>query len=219
MSASKGRDAGLRLRSIHRFAHPSTTSKIGNFVGPKTHGSNAIVQHLIQVGCQVVIDIAFPSFELLVKGGVLFVNHLVATEMLSAQGQGLIQGAVPDVHRLARDRKHQIDVDVLEAGLSQNVITTEHHVAAVDTPQPVQQRLIERLHAHGNAIDTELAQEGRFIRRNGRRIALHAELRSVAQAQPMKGRQDRLPLLEGQQRGSSAAEKHRLGSAILGDEF
>ena len=75
----------------------------------------------------------------------------------------LAQSAAPRFHRLRRDGEHEIDVHIVEASGAQSVEALENLFARVNAAEPFQQMFIKRLHAHGNAIDAEVAPEFRFV--------------------------------------------------------
>ena len=219
VAAGEGRDPRFGLGPIDRLADPTTTGEVGDLISGEAGFGHPVVEHLVLVGRQIVIHIALTGLELLVERGVLLVDHLVATEVFRPQRQGLVESSIPDIHRLAGDREHEVDVHIVEARLPEDVVTAKHHVAAVDPTQAVQQGLVERLDAHRNAVHPELPQERRLVGRHGGRIAFDTELRGPAQPQPVKGGQHRFPLLEREQRWGAPAEKDRLGPAIRSDEL
>src|SRR5580658_3984733 len=74
----------------------------------------------------------------------------------------------------------------------------------------VQQRVIERLDAHGNSIDSAIAQQPGFVEGDGGGIALDGPFREAGPAQAPDGLQNAFPLSEGKPGGSAAAEKNGL---------
>ena len=83
--------------------------------------------------------------------------------MLALHGHCLVQRVAPDIHRLRRDGKHQIEVHIVEAGRAQNVERLEHLFARMDAAKSLQQLFVERLHAHRNAVDSEIAEQFAFV--------------------------------------------------------
>ena len=139
--------------------------------------------------------------------------------MFALHRHRLIQRRPPDVHRLAGNCEHQIEIDVFEAGAAQGVEGFEDHLARVDAAQPVEQRRVERLHAHGNAVDAEVAEELGLVGGDRGRVAFHRELVRAEQVQLFHGPQYRFPLAQVQQRRGAAAKKNGLRPEIMVDEF
>src|SRR5205823_5159094 len=104
--------------------------------------------------------------------------------------------------------KHQVEIDVFKTGAAQNIERLENHFARVDAAQAVEQFFIERLHAHGNAVDAEVAEQFRLVRRNGGGIALHGEFFRAEQIQLLQGAKDLFPLAQVQKRRCAAAEEN-----------
>ncbi len=97
---------------------------------------------------------------------------------------------------------------IVETGAAQNVERFENHFARVDAAQPVQQFFVERLHAHGNAVHAEVAEQFRLVGRNGGGIAFHGEFLRAEQVQSFHRAQDLFPLAQVQQRRRAAAEEN-----------
>lgn len=84
----------------------------------------------------------------------------------------------------------------------------------MDAPEPIQQRGIERLHAHGDAVDTIRAQQSGFVQRDGGRVALDRPFGGSQQPEPRHGLEDLPPLAQVQQGRGAAAEINRFGLQV-----
>ena len=68
----------------------------------------------------------------------------------------------------------------------------------MDAAQPVEQFFIERLHAHRNAVDAEVAEQFCLVGRNGGGIAFDGEFLRAEQVQFFHRAQDLFPLAQVQ---------------------
>src|SRR5258706_507157 len=130
--------------------------------------------------------------------------------MLGTEANGFAKCAAPNLNRLAGDREHQIEIQILKAGGAQDFVGLEDHLAGMNSAEPIEQRLIERLDAHRNAIDAKVAPEPGFIGRNRRWIALNGPFVRTKQLQPLHRVEDSLPLAKIEQGRSAPSEKDRL---------
>lgn len=113
-------------------------------------------QCFVHCAGEIFIDVDFLGLELMEEGGVFLVDDFVGGDVFALELEGFVQGGLPNLHALAGDGEHEIDIEVVESGLAQGVVGAEDHVAAVDAAQPVEELFVERLHAHGNAVDAAL---------------------------------------------------------------
>jgi len=86
--------------------------------------------------------------------------------MLRPYGDGLPQHLLPLCGRLARNGEDEIEIEVVEPGLSQRRDALLRHRHGVDAAQPFQQRVIERLHAQRSAIHAECPQQPGLLQRD-----------------------------------------------------
>ena len=98
-------------------------------------------------------------------------------------------------------------------------MAAEDLLARMDAPEPCEQRFVERLHAHRDAVDTGVAQQFRLVGGDGRGIALHGPFARAGEAEPVHRPEHGLPLLEREQRGRAAAEEDRVRPAIRRDQL
>jgi len=176
-------------------------------------------EFVVHVAGEVFIHVKFLCVELRVERGVFFVDDFVAGQMLTAQGGGFGERRAPNVYRLAGNGEHEVDIQVIEAGLAQSVEGFENHFAAVDAAKAVEEFFIERLDTHGDAIDAETAQELGFIQRDRGRIAFHGEFFSPEQAESLHGAENLFPLAQVEDGRRAAAEKNGARFQVRRDEF
>src|ERR1051326_1283135 len=96
---------------------------------------------------------------------------------------------------LARDSEHEVEVQVFEPCFSECVERTKDHVPCVNTPKPGEQRFIQRLNAHRDAIDAVIAQKCCFIEGYGCGIALDGPFEGGKEIEALHGSEDLFPLL------------------------
>src|SRR6185312_9040492 len=109
-----------------------------------------------------------------------------------------------------------------EAGAAQGIEGLEDHLTAVDSSEAIEQRFVERLHAHADTVNSVRAKEFRLIERDGGGIALDGELLRAEETQALHCAQDGIPLLEVENGRCAAAEENRArsrDSEIARDEF
>lgn len=82
-------------------------------------------------------------------------GQLVPGEVRGGQGEGLAQVGQGVVEALPGQAVHQVEVEVVEAGLARHVGGAHCLGAVVDAPQGLQLVGLEALHADGQAIDAE----------------------------------------------------------------
>ena len=75
--------------------------------------------------------------------------------------------------------------------------------------QAIEQRLVERLHAHGNAVHAEVPEQPGFVERYRGGIAFNRPLGRAQQSQTIHRVEDLFPLTEIEQGRRAAAEKDR----------
>src|SRR5208283_868771 len=168
---------------------------------------------------EILVHTEFAGLQLREQRRVVFVNDLVGGQVFTAKRQRLDQGCLPDGQRLAGNREHEVEVQIVETGPAQDVERLKDHFARVDPAQPVEQRFVERLHAHRDAVDAEIAEQFRLVGGYGGRVAFDGEFGRAQQFEPFQGAQDLFPLAEIQQGRRAAAEEDGLRFEIAGNKF
>ena len=86
--------------------------------------------------------------------GVRFNGELVARNVLGSAGDGLlyIDSRMSDV--LVREAEHQIEIDIVEAGLLGGGNRRQRLGAGMDAPQGVQMSVVKSLYTDRQAVDT-----------------------------------------------------------------
>ena len=194
-------------------------SKVGNLVLGETGGSRGVNQAIVHRTRERLIDIKFAGLKLLVQRGVLLVDDLVAGEVFAAECDGFVHGRLPRLHCLAGNGEHEVDVDVFEPRYAQPVERLEHHFARVDAAKANEQICIERLHAHRNAVHTVLSKQAGLVRGHSGRVTLNRPFAGAEQVEPLHRRENALPLLKTEDRGSAAAEENRSRFQGRGDQL
>jgi hypothetical protein len=117
--------------------------EVGNFVLVKTGAFGVLDEFLIHVARQIFVHVKLARLHLGEERRVLLVDDFVAGQMFAAERERLGQGRLPNPQGLAGNREHQIEIQIVESGLSQNVEGFENHLARVDPAQAVEQFFIE----------------------------------------------------------------------------
>ena len=175
------------------------TREVGDFVLLESRGFSALHQFLIHRAGQILVLGSLAGAQSGEQGSVFLVDDFVAGQMLAAQAESLVQSFPPDVQGLARDRKHEIHVDIPESRLPQDVEGLENHGAGVDAPKAVEQHLIKGLHPHRNPVHAEIQQQSCLVERDGGRVAFDRPLGCAQQIQSFHRAKDELPLAQVQQ--------------------
>ncbi len=128
--------------------------------------------------------------------------------MIGPAGQCGLQGRFPGGLALAGQRKHQVDVDVIEALFTQKRTGRGDIVGLVLAPEQEEHFRVERLRAEADSRDTGCAPGGGFLRRDGRRIYFEREFAPAALDRKLARQFGEK--LGGKNRGCAAAEINRL---------
>ena len=139
--------------------------------------------------------------------------------MLAIERERLVKRSAPDIQRLTRNGKHQIEVHIVEAGDAEDLKGAKHHVAAVHAAKSIEQSFVQRLDPHGNAVHAKFAQQPRFLDRDGGGVAFDGPFGCAQKIQPFHCREDLSPLSEVQQGWRASAEKHGFRTAIERNQF
>jgi hypothetical protein len=67
--------------------------------------------------------------------------------MLRIQGFRLFQGLTPNLHRLAGNRKHQIDIDIFKAAVPCKAITIQKFLSGMNPSQTAEKSVVQGLSA------------------------------------------------------------------------
>ena len=183
--------------------------EIGDLVLQETILSRGGKQFVVHRAGQSLVHIELAGLQLRVERRVLLVNDFVARQMFAAEGERFTQGRAPHVHGLRGNGKHEVDVHVVEARLAQRVETLEDLLAGMNPPQTLEQRGLERLHAHGDATDAGIAPEPGLFQRDRGWIGFNGPFRGAEQVKTFHGAQDGFPLAQIQNRRRAAAEENR----------
>ncbi len=111
-------------------------------------------------------------------------GQLVPGEVRGGQGEGLAQVGQGVVEALPGQAVHQVEVEVVEAGLARHVGGAHCLGAVVDAPQGLQLVGLEALHADGQAIDAEAPVVGELDLFEGAGIGFQGDLDAVGEADP-----------------------------------
>ena len=84
---------------------------------------------------------------------------------------------------MAGDGEHQIEVDILEAGLAEEVKSRFGLRGGVGAAEGAQEGVVPGLHAHADAVDAEGLKEGGFGGRDGGGVHFESPL---SQLSPME---------------------------------
>jgi len=108
----------------------------------------------------------------------------------------LAKSGAPGIHRLAGNGEHEIEIDVVETRLAQDVERFENHVAAVNAAEAIEERFVEGLDTHRNAVHAEIAKELGFVQRNGGWVAFDGPFFRAEEIESLHGAQDLFPLTQ-----------------------
>lgn len=176
-------------------------------------------EFIVHVAGEVFVHIKLTSLELRVERRVFFVDDFVTGKMFAAHRRGFGEGVAPDFHRLAGNREHQVDIHVIKSGFAQRIEGFEHHLAAMDATEAVEELFIKRLHAHGDAVHAKTAEKFGFIERNGGRIAFDGEFFRAEQPEALHGGENVFPLPQIEHGRSATAEENGARLEVGGDEL
>ena len=95
--------------------------------------------------------------------------------MLYVEAKGAVDVALPLTERLARESVHQVDADILDAGIAQKADGTADLTGGVATVEEAETAVVERLGAHRNAVDGELRQGLGIFRGNVIRVTFDGD--------------------------------------------
>src|SRR5215831_1498413 len=110
----------------------------------KSGCTSALNQFFVQVASKVFVDVEFPGAQLGIKSGVFLVNDFVSGQVFAAHGQGFEQGLAPNFTGLAGNGEHEVQVQVVEAGVAKDIKRFEDHLPIVNTTETGQKGFVER---------------------------------------------------------------------------
>ena len=115
---------------------------------------------------------------------------------------------------LLRQRVHQVEVEIVEAGVLRQLDRRLRLAAVVDAAEPFQAAVIETLDAEAEAIDAGVAVALEAAVLGGARIGLQGDFAPRGEAQPRTGAlQEAVDEFRRHQARGTTAEKHRLHGA------
>ena len=112
--------------------------KIGHFVLGKTGLARGVDQCVVHRAGQRFVDVEFAGFKLFKQRSVLLVDDLVAGEVFAPECDSLGHCGLPNIHSLAWDGEHEVDVDVVEARLAQAIERFENHLSRMNTAEALE---------------------------------------------------------------------------------
>ena len=141
--------------------------------------------------------------------GVLLVSEAVGGDVIGIERDRALERVAPLCERLAGDAEDEVEIDVRYAGLAQDEIGALRLGGGVNTAERPEQFLVPRLHAHADAIDTEIEQNAGLLERNGRGIHLERPFGHAREidSRPQPAEQE-LELRRAQGARGAAAEKN-----------
>ncbi len=152
--------------------------------------------------------ILWQRWRLVMKQGVGFQRQLIMGNVARLQGDGrgdvfprLLQG-------LLRQAEHEIEIEIVEAGVVGRFGGANGLAAAVNAADPLQGVVVEALRADGKAVDAQGTEFAKLVRLEGARVGLHGDLGVGGQVET--GAQAREQFVQGRggkQAGRAAADK------------
>ncbi|RMR95671.1 hypothetical protein ALP75_202581 [Pseudomonas syringae pv. actinidiae] len=100
--------------------------------------------------------------RLIPEDGVGFQGQLIPGQVRRREGDGLAQIVQRFVLRLVRQAVHQVQVEVVETGLTRHVGGANRFVAIVDAAQRLEFGCLKTLNADGQPIDSQTAIGAEF---------------------------------------------------------
>ena len=137
-------------------------------------------------------------------------REAIGGEMVGPPVEHRLDGASPAVEVEAGQAVHEINAQVLAAGLPRRLERRAGAARVVEPTEPRQDRIVERLDAEAQPVDAGGAVARELVARHALGIALDGDLgvgdELKAGSDPVEHRRQ---LVGGQERGRAAAEKDR----------
>lgn len=148
---------------------------------------------------------------------VRFEGELVMADVGRLQGDGAFDVVQGHVERLLRQRIHQVEVEIVEAGLLRGPHRAFGIAAGMDAAEALQATVVEGLHAEAEPVHPGLAVAGERTMLDRAGIGLQGDFRVRREAQARAGKlQETVDCIRREQRGRAAAEEHGLHGAAPG---
>ena len=191
-------------------AAPTRLGKGGNLVARKAMPGQQGKTGFFGVGHFVAVGL---HRRVAVKGRVRLDGQLVPAQMGRLQGNGLLQIRQRLLPALPRQAVHQIQIEIIEAGLTRRLGGADRFVLAVNPAQCLQVRRVETLHANRQPIDagSAVGVEPALLHRARIRLQRDFCIRSDLDALADFTEQD-LIKIPGHQAWCAAANKHRFNT-------
>ena len=168
---------------------------------------------LFQVGAAVTVGLLRRRAE---EGGIRFDGQLVPAQVRRLQRHRLAQVIQRLRRRLARQGVHQVQIEIVEAGVAGVGGGAQGFLRPMDAAQRLQMPRIETLHSDRQPVDARRTEAGEAAGFQGAGVGFQSNLDVVAEAQPAPQ-----PLEQGgvevraHQAGRAAADKDRLQGAAM----
>src|SRR5207249_4987034 len=156
-----------------RLCRAVPTRKVRNLVLSETVTGSRLKQRVVHLAGDIFVQCKFPGLQLREERSVVFVYHFVTREVFTAECERVGECRAPNVRGLPGNSEHEVDIDILESAAAQNIEGLENLRAAVNPSQSLQHRIVQRLHAHRNAVHAVVTPQLAFVQRDGGGIALN----------------------------------------------
>jgi hypothetical protein len=149
--------------------------------------------------------------------GVRLQGQLVVADVGGLQGEDAFQVVLGHRQRLLRQRVHQVEVEVVEAGILGQLHRRLGFAAVVDPAQSLEATVVEALDAEAQAIDAGLAIQLEAAVLGGAGVGLKGDLAPRDETQAAAGLlQETVDVLGREQARRATAEEHRVHVAAPG---
>lgn len=184
-----------------------SAGEVGDFVLDESVLRGDILEVLVERAGEIVIGLADGTgVELAEQRGIFLVSDFVAGEMLALECGGLPQGLLPVGAGLAREGEDQVEVDVVEAGIAEDVECAQCLVARVDPAEPFELAIVEGLDAEGDPVDAAGAEEAGLFRGDRAGVAFDGPFGGSVGDMAVEAGQEGVPRRGIEQGGGAAAE-------------
>jgi hypothetical protein len=192
---------------------------LGDLVLRVSRRAEPVPRALVHVGLLVGIK-ADPALRKLdPERRVLLEGEAVRGDVVRAEGEGLVDVAVPFLLRLPGQCEHQVDVHAREVRGPDPFVGAVGLLAGVRAAERLEEGGPEALYPEGNARDPHRPQGGQPGGGHGGGSELHRPLRGRAAArQGVDHSAKALQVTRREEAGGPAPKEHRRQRAIPGDE-
>lgn len=159
---------------VGRFT--SRAGVVGCFVVGKASRSEHLFRQQKEIRVEIAVIAVLAALESIKEWRVLLVGEVVSGDVIWFESEGGLQGVPPVVRGLARDREHQVDVDLGKARVAQELDGLRDVGRAVLPPEGAEVLGVERLGPQRDAIHAQLAHRFGRPGAEGGRVRLHGNL-------------------------------------------